>query len=115
MQPYRLNAGTDIRANNLRQFLKNRLLLENQFRDNGFVGDLSLAKDACICIQQKANDVKQGYNDPQQSINMRIAQILKNPATGGRVTFGNERSGITFLGGYEGQPGGLPQPPRNRL
>ena len=117
MQPYRFNAGTNTRANNLRQFLINRRLYESQVqgRNNDFIGDLSIAKDACICVQQKANDVKQGYNDPQQPIKMRISQILRNTTSGGRVTFGSENSGIRFLGGVEGQPGGLPQPPRNKF
>lgn len=70
----------------------------------------------CGCIQQKANKIKQGWNDPSQTENQRISQILTG-SLGGRTTFGNMNKPVVlnYLGGMEGQPGGLPRPPRNQF
>jgi hypothetical protein len=68
------------------------------------------------CIQTKTNLTKQGYNDPSQSANTRISQILTGPL-GGRTTYGNFNRpiNIDYLGGWEGQPGGSFKPPRNKF
>lgn len=70
----------------------------------------------CKCIQQKANNIKQGWNDPSQTENMRISEILTG-TLGGRTTFGNPNNQVfvSILGGREGQPGGLPRPLRNKF
>ena len=72
--------------------------------------------ELCGCIQQKANNIKQGWNDPSQTENTRIAQSLTG-TLGGKITFGNFNKPITinYLGGWEGQPGGLPRPLRNKF
>jgi hypothetical protein len=76
----------------------------------------------CTCIQEKVNQIKNGYNDPTQPQSFRVAQ-LANQRLGGRTTFGNVGLGLgiganarisTILGGIEGQPGGSPRPLRNR-
>lgn len=68
----------------------------------------------CDCFRDKVNRAKTGYNDPSQTSSERVAQITTN-ALGGRTTFGNLNipAKITYLGGIEGQPGGIPRPPRN--
>jgi hypothetical protein len=68
----------------------------------------------CDCFRDKVNRAKTGFNDPSQTSSERVAQITTN-ALGGRTTFGNLNvpAKITYLGGIEGQPGGIPRPPRN--
>lgn len=71
----------------------------------------------CTCFKDKANAVQQGYNDPSISANMRTAQIIRASTVGGqggRIVFvpTSAQVGIQMLGGAEGQPGGLPRPPR---
>ena len=68
----------------------------------------------CECFKDKVNRVKQGYNDPSQTNSTRIADLTIN-SLGGRTTFGNFNTPakITYLGGIEGQPGGIPRPLRN--
>lgn len=70
----------------------------------------------CGCVKQKANTLKQGWNDPTQTENTRIAQVLTG-TLGGRITYGNLNDIILInsLGGWEGQPGGLPKPLRNKF
>lgn len=70
----------------------------------------------CNCIQQKANMIKQGFNDPSQTENQRISQILTG-TLGGKTTFGNLNTPVVlnYLGGWEGQPGGTPRTPRNKF
>jgi hypothetical protein len=68
------------------------------------------------CIQPKTNLTKQGYNDPSQTENRRISQILTG-TLGGKTTYGNFNRpvNIDYLGGWEGQPGGSFKPPRNKF
>jgi hypothetical protein len=70
----------------------------------------------CGCIPERANALKQGWNDPSQTQNKRISQILTG-TLGGRTTYGNFNKpvNINYLGGWEGQPGGLPRPLRNKF
>ena len=70
----------------------------------------------CECFKDKVNRIKQGYNDPSETSSQRIAQLTTN-SLGGRTTFGNFNTPakITYLGGIEGQPGGIPRPPRNNF
>jgi hypothetical protein len=70
----------------------------------------------CIRIPQQFNPIKQGWNDPSQTENNRISQILTG-TLGGRITYGNLYKPVTinYLGGWEGQPGGLPKPLRNKF
>ncbi len=72
----------------------------------------------CNCITSKSNLNKQGWNDPSQTENMRISQILTG-TLGGRTTFGNGNLNnpirLNELGGWYGQPGGSPKPLRNKF
>lgn len=70
----------------------------------------------CGCFKDKANFTKQGYNNPSQTTSERISQVTIN-TLGGRTTFGNYNvpAKITYLGGIEGQAGGIPRPLRNRF
>ncbi len=70
----------------------------------------------CGCIQTKTNNIKQGWNDPSQTQNTRIAHILTG-TLGGNTTFGNYNTPVTlnYLGGWEGQPGGQFRPLRNKF
>lgn len=69
-----------------------------------------------ICLPSKHNTLKQGWNDPSQTENARISRILTG-TLGGKTTFGNfnKPTTINYLGGWEGQPGGLPKPLRNKF
>ena len=66
----------------------------------------------CLCASaQSKMDVRlKGFNNPLQSNNMRISQLITGNL-GGRTTFGNtaHTSKITRLSGIEGQSGGLPK------
>jgi hypothetical protein len=79
-------------------------------------GSQLASDELCGCIQQKANSTKQGWNNPSQTENTRIAQSLTG-TLGGKITFGNFNKpiSINYLGGREGQPGGLPRPLRNKF
>jgi hypothetical protein len=72
---------------------------------------------SCTCSPVEIfTQSKQGYTDSTITNNMRVAQIISS-SLGGRITFGNfgESAQLTYLGGIEGQPGGLPRPLRNRF
>lgn len=89
-----------------------RKLLERQY--------LNVYNDpnfSCECKEpEKVIANKQGYTDSTITNNMRVAQIITT-SLGGRITFGNfgNPAELTYLGGIEGQPGGIPRPPRNRF
>jgi len=70
----------------------------------------------CTCFKQKANTNNQGYNDTMQTENQRISQILTG-TLGGRTTYGDFGIArkLSYLGGVEGQPGGIPRPLRNKF
>ena len=70
----------------------------------------------CECFQDKVNKAKAGYNDATQTNTMRISNLLTS-TLGGKPTFGNSGSPaiLTYLGGIEGQSGGIPRPPRNKF
>ena len=53
---------------------------------------------------------------PRGVQNRRVSRILQS-SLGGKVTYGifGELVPLTFLGGIEGQPGGIPFPPRNQF
>ena len=70
----------------------------------------------CNCFKEKVNKTQQGYNNPSQTTGERISQLSIN-ALGGRTMFGNNNIPvkITYLGGIEGQSGGIPRPPRNKF
>lgn len=79
-------------------------------------GSQLASDDLCSCIQQKANNIKQGWNNPSQTENTRIAHALTG-TVGGKITFGNNNNPIplNYLGGWAGQPGGQFRPLRNKF
>jgi len=103
-----------IAAQYLRQYYQTFLI--GQTFDNVLNSDDITQGSLCTCIPPQANAIKQGYNDPSQTENKRVARILTS-TLGGRTTFGN-RNGpvfINYLGGVYGQPGGTPKPLRNNF
>ena len=70
----------------------------------------------CNCFKEKVNKTKQGYNNPSETNSTRIAHLSIN-ALGGKTVFGNYNipEKITYLGGIEGQSGGIPRPLRNKF
>ena len=70
----------------------------------------------CSCIQEKVDNIKSGYNNPTQTENTRISQILSN-SLGGRITYGNFGTPveINYFGRKEGHPGGSIAPLRNKF
>ena len=71
---------------------------------------------SCECFKDNYNLTKQGFNDPMISNNIRIAQMLSRNSRG-RITFGDlgQNRAINYLGGIEGQPGGMPRILRNKF
>ena len=123
MSTYNNNRFTPGNKGNLRLFINKAFINQyykqfntNQIYDNINNGDNITEGTLCGCIQQRANLIKQGWNDPSQTENNRISQILTG-TLGGRTTFGNFNRPVelNYLGGWEGQPGGLPKPPRNKF
>jgi hypothetical protein len=123
MSTYNNNRFTPGNKGNLRLFINKAFINQyykqfntNQIYDNINNGDDMTEGTLCGCIQQRANLIKQGWNDPSQTENNRISQILTG-TLGGRTTFGNFNRPVelNYLGGWEGQPGGLPKPPRNKF
>ena len=123
MTRYNNNRFTPGNKGNLRLFINqefirqyHRTLNTNQTFQNINNADDITQGTLCRCIQQQANPIKQGYNNPSQSENTRIAQAITR-SLGGRLTYGNSYKPVTlnYLGGLEGQPGGLPRPLRNRF
>lgn len=72
--------------------------------------------NTCQCIQEKVNTIKNAGNDPSQTENRRISQILSNNL-GGKITWGNygNPAVLNYLGRVEGQPGGSLAPLRNKF
>jgi len=68
----------------------------------------------CDCFQNKFENTKTSSNDPTQSQNMRISQLVSDNL-GGKITYGNLGSPviINYLGRTEGQSGGSGKPLRN--
>ena len=123
MTGYNTNGFTPGRKSNLRLFMNQAYIQQfyRAFNTNQTFQNINNADDItqgtlCGCIQPQANKIKQGWNDPSQTENKRISQILTG-TLGGKTTFGNFYKPVTinYLGGWEGQPGGLPRPLRNRF
>ena len=125
MSTYNNNRFTPGNKGNLRLFINKAFIKQyyKQFNTNQIYDNINNGDDItegegtlCGCIQQRANLIKQGWNDPSQTENNRISQILTG-TLGGRTTFGNFNRPVelNYLGGWEGQPGGLPKPPRNKF
>ncbi len=96
--------------------LTNRAHLRKLIEYNSII---SLGKQSdyfCQCFQDKVNRAKQGYNDPTEPNAIRVSHLITS-SLGGRTTFGNPNTinNLTYLGGSEGQSGGLPRPPRNKF
>ena len=72
--------------------------------------------ESCQCLQENWQRIKTGYNDPVQTQSKRITQVITG-TLGGKTTFGNfgVPANTTYLGGFEGQPGGSPRPLRNKF
>jgi hypothetical protein len=70
----------------------------------------------CQCLQENWQRIKTGYNDPVQTQSKRFTQVITG-TLGGKTTFGNfgVPANVTYLGGFEGQPGGSPRPLRNKF
>jgi hypothetical protein len=123
MSTYNNNRFTPGNKANLRSFINKSFIRQyyKTFNTTQTTENINNADDIsegtlCGCIQQKANNVKQGWNDPSQTQNVRISQILTG-TLGGRTTFGNFNKPVTvnYLGSWEGQPGGSLKPLRNNF
>ena len=98
----------------IRQYYQSFMI--SQTYDVITTGSQLASDELCSCIQQKANNIKQGWNDPSQTENTRIAHSVTG-TLGGKVTFGNNNNPVTlnYLGGWAGQPGGQFRPLRNKF
>jgi hypothetical protein len=106
-----------------------RLLLQKEFlrtyfnafntaqtTDNILNSDQITQDSLCNCFPFRSNVLKQGYLDPGQVENKRVASILTG-TLGGKITFGNmyRPANLNYLGSWEGQPGGSFKPLRNKF
>jgi hypothetical protein len=123
MTRYNNNRFTPGNKGNLRLFLGKAFIRQyyqtfntTQTFDNINNSDDITEGTLCGCIPPRANPIKQGWNNPSQTENTRIAQVITG-TLGGRTTYGNFYKPVTlnYLGGWEGQPGGSPRPLRNRF
>ena len=123
MTKYNNNRFTPGNKGKLRLFMNKAFIKQyyQAFNTNQIFENINNANDIsegiiCGCIPQQSNSVKQGLNDPSKSENTRISQILSR-GLGGKITFGNSNNPvvINYLGGWEGQPNGLPRPLRNKF
>ena len=121
MSTYNNNRFTPGNKGNLRHFIDKEIIRQYYHTFNTSQtfdsNNDQINKDIlCGCIQQKANLTKQGWNDPSQTENNRISQILTG-TLGGKTTFGNfnRPANLNYLGSWEGQPGGSNKPLRNRF
>ena len=123
MSTYNNNRFTPGNKGNLRLFINKEFIRQyyRTFNDTQAFDNINNADDItdgslCGCIQQKANLTKQGWNDPSQTENNRVARILTG-TLGGRTTYGNfnRAVNINYLGSWEGQPGGSFRPMRNKF
>jgi hypothetical protein len=116
---YRYTPGN---KSNLRKFINREYIKQSNANATGNAIDANAVYNnvtsdfLCLCLKDKANNIKQGWNDPSQTENTRISQILTG-TLGGRTTFGNDNMPIFMneLGGWHGQPGGSFKPPRNKF
>lgn len=123
MSTFNNNRFTPGNKGNLRNFINRQYISQyyknfnsEQLQQNINNGDDMTMGNLCNCIQPRANIKKQGYNDPTQSENRRLARALAGNL-GGRITFGNFNIAVdlALLEGRAGQPGGLPRPIRNKF
>ena len=123
MTRYNNNRFTPGNKGNLRLFINQAFIRQyyHKFNTTQTFENINNADDItqgilCGCIQQRANEIKQGWNNPSQTQNSRVSQILTGPL-GGKTTYGNFYKPVTinYLGGWEGQPGGTPIPLRNKF
>ena len=123
MSTYNNNRFTPGNKANLRQFISKQFIRQyyRTFNDSQTFDNINNADDItegslCGCIKQKANLTKQGWNDPSQTENNRVARILTG-TLGGKTTYGNFNRPVTinYLGSWEGQPGGSFRPIRNKF
>ena len=123
MTRYNNNRATPGNKANLRPLLQQQYLRQyynsfnnSQIFENINNGDQITEGNLCQCSPFTFNKTKQGYNDPSQTANMRITAYLSG-VLGGKPTFGNYNTPntLSYLGGWEGQPGGSLKPLRNKF
>ena len=70
----------------------------------------------CLCTPPQYYNDTQSYVNNSQSRYIRFAKTI-NTNLGGRTNYGvlNRPVTLNYHGGWEGQPGGIIAPPRNRF
>jgi hypothetical protein len=99
-----------------RSYIPARIACKRKIIERQFLNPNNDDSSLYSCNQNKVITNKQGYTDSTITNNMRVAQIISSNL-GGRITFGNFGNPVpvSYLGGIEGQPGGLPRPIRNKF
>ena len=102
------------RQNDAQKQLQSQIQIDSPLEFN-FNSSCVLYED-CQCLQENWQRIKTGYNDPVETQSKRITQVITG-TLGGKTTFGNfgVPANTTYLGGFEGQPGGSPRPLRNKF
>lgn len=117
MSTYNNNRFTPGNKANMRLFINKAFIRQyyKAFNTSDNADDMS-DDTLCSCIPPQTKSLKQGWNDSTQTENTRVAQILTG-TLGGKITYGlnNRPASVNYLGGWEGQPGGIPRPLRNKF
>jgi hypothetical protein len=103
------NRFTPGKKSNSRVIINRTLLLKQYYGNANY-------DDSCGCIPEKFSNINNGWNNPFQNKNIIVSQMLSR-TLGGKLTFGDHNNPVVlnYLGGKEGQPGGLPKPLRNKF
>ncbi len=103
------------RRSRLSRYLEYQILLERYYQVGMVMPDNPYLLCTCLNSQDIGVRTKETVK-PKGVQNRRISRILQSNV-GGKVTYGlfGELVPLTFLGGIEGQPGGIPFPPRNQF
>ena len=95
MTRFNNNRFTPGNKGNLRLFINKAFIKQyyRAFNTNQLFENINNSDDItegtlCGCIPQQANPIKQGWNDPSQSENIRIAKAITG-TLGGKITYGN--------------------------
>ena len=102
------------RAGNIKQIINNEGKGDLQIPQPFITGSIL---SPCKCPQEINTKVVKSSNpdvDTTLTQNQRAVNAIRY-SVGGRVIFGNNGSGVTFLGRTEGQPGGIKFSPKNKF
>ena len=105
------------RAGNIKQIINNEGKCDTITTNIPQPFIITSGNSDCKCPQEiNTKVVKSSNPDVDQTLtqNQRAVNAIRY-SVGGRIMFGNNGSGVTFLGRTEGQPGGIKFSPKNKF